>query len=204
MSKVNLKESLREIFSKFKIDPSVHGIKLEEVALETEGRLKDGTPVFTSADSFAIGVDVYTKDEEGNKVAAAAGRYELETGEFIDVNELGQIAEMGIPELEEVEMTSDDLLSAINKLSERVSTLEGEKAQLETELSNAKNEAAKTAENLSAVKAELSAVKKQPAITSVKDKPTTKVVLGTEKKEKSFSQMTLKERIQKNIENIKK
>ncbi len=204
MSKVNLKESLREIFSKFKIDPSVHGIKLEEVALETEGRLKDGTPVFTSADSFAIGVDVYTKDEEGNKVAAAAGRYELETGEFIDVNELGQIAEMGIPELEEVEMTSDDLLSAINKLSERVSTLEVEKAQLETELSNAKNEAAKTAENLSAVKAELSAVKKQPAITSVKDKPTTKVVLGTEKKEKSFSQMTLKERIQKNIENIKK
>ena len=203
MSKVNLKESLKEIFSKFKIDPTVHGIKLEEVALEVEGRLKDGTPVFTSAESFAIGVDVYTKDEEGNKVAAAAGRYELETGEFIDVNELGQIAEMGMPEMEE-EMSSDDLLSAINKLSERVSQLETVNADLTTQLSNAKNEAAKSAENLSAVKAELSAVKKQPAIASVKDKATTKVVFASEKKEKSFAQMTLKERINKNIENIKK
>ena len=202
MSKVNLKESLKEIFSKFKIDPSVHGIKLEEVALETEGRLKDGTPVFTSADSFAIGVDVYTKDEEGNKVAAAAGRYELETGEFIDVNELGQIAEMGIPEMEE-EMSSDDLLSAINKLSERVSQLETVNAELSTELSNAKNEAAKSAENLSAVKAELSAVKKQPATVSVKEKNTTRVIMGEQKAEKPFNQMTLRERIVKNIEKIK-
>jgi hypothetical protein len=203
MSKVNLKESLKEIFSKFKIDPSVHGIKLEEVALETEGRLKDGTPVFTSANSFAIGVDVYTKDEEGNKVAAAAGRYELETGEFIDVNELGQIAEMGIPELEEVEMTSDDLLSAINKLSERVSQLETVNAELTTELSNAKNEAAKSAENLSAVRAELSAVKKQPATVSVKEKNPTRVIMGEQKAEKPFNQMTLRERIVKNIEKIK-
>lgn len=203
MSKVNLKESLKEIFSKFKIDPSVHGIKLEEVALETEGRLKDGTPVFTSANSFAIGVDVYTKDEEGNKVSAAAGRYELETGEFIDVNELGQIAEMGIPELEEVEMTSDDLLSAINKLSERVSQLETVNAELTTELSNAKNEAAKSAENLSAVKAELSAVKKQPATVSVKEKNPTRVIMGEQKADKPFNQMTLRERIVKNIEKIK-
>jgi hypothetical protein len=202
MSKVNLKESLKEIFSKFKIDPSVHGIKLEEVALETEGRLKDGTPVFTSADSFAIGVDVYTKDEEGNKVAAAAGRYELETGEFIDVNELGQIAEMGIPEMEE-EMSSDDLLSAINKLSERVSQLETVNAELTTELSNAKNEAAKSAENLSAVKAELSAVKKQPATVSVKEKNPTRVIMGEQKADKPFNQMTLRERIVKNIEKIK-
>jgi hypothetical protein len=202
MSKVNLKESLKEIFSKFKIDPSVHGIKLEEVALETEGRLKDGTPVFTSADSFAIGVDVYTKDEEGNKVAAAAGRYELETGEFIDVNELGQIAEMGIPEMEE-EMSSDDLLSAINKLSERVSQLETVNAELSTELSNAKNEAAKSAENLSAVKAELSAVKKQPATVSVKEKNPTRVIMGEQKADKPFNQMTLRERIVKNIEKIK-
>lgn len=203
MSKNNLKESLKAIFSKFGIDPSVHGIKLEEVALETEGRLSDGTPIFTSADSFAIGVDVYTKDEEGNKVPASAGRYELETGEFIDVNELSQVAEMGIPKMEE-EMSSDDLLSAINKLSERVSTLEGEKAALETELSQVRGEASKTAENLGAVKAELAAVKKQPAIASVKEKTSTRVVLGETKKEKPFSQMTLGERIKNNLQNIKK
>jgi hypothetical protein len=203
MSKVNLKQSLREIFSKFKIDPSVHGIKLEEVALEMEGKLKDGTPVYTSASSFAIGADVYTKDEEGNKVTAAAGRYELETGEFIDVNELGQIAEMGIPELEEVEMSADDLLSAINKLSERVSSLEVEKAELETQLTVAKSEVRKSSESLGAVKAELAAVKKQPATVSVKEKNSTRVIMGEQKAEKPFNQMTLRERIVKNIEKIK-
>jgi hypothetical protein len=203
MSKVNLKQSLKEIFSKFKIDPSVHGIKLEEVALEMEGKLKDGTPVYTSASSFAIGADVYTKDEEGNKVTAAAGRYELETGEFIDVNELGQIAEMGIPELEEVEMSADDLLSAINKLSERVSSLEVEKAELETQLTVAKSEVKKTSESLGAVKAELAAVKKQPATVSVKEKNPTRVIMGEQKAEKPFNQMTLRERIVKNIEKIK-
>ncbi len=203
MSKSNLKESLKSIFSKFGIDPSVHGIKLEEVQLEVEGKLKDGTPIFTSAESFSIGVEVYTKDEEGNKVPAAAGRYELESGEFIDVNEASQIAEMGLPEMEE-EMSSDDLLSAINKLSERVSVLETEKTALETELATVKGEAAKAVENLGAVKAELAAVKKQPAIASVKEKANTRVNLNAEKKEKPFSQMTLGERIKKNLENIKK
>jgi len=203
MSKSNLKESLKSIFSKFGIDPSVHGIKLEEVQLEVEGKLKDGTPIFTSAESFSIGVEVYTKDEEGNKVPAAAGRYELESGEFIDVNEASQIAEMGLPEMEE-EMSSDDLLSAINKLSERVSVLETEKTALETELATVKGEAAQAVENLGAVKAELAAVKKQPAIASVKEKANTRVNLNAEKKEKPFSQMTLGERIKKNLENIKK
>lgn len=202
MSKTNLKESLKSIFSKFGIDPSVHGIKLEEVQLETEGKLKDGTPIYTSAESFAVGADVYTKDDQGNKVPAAAGRYELESGEYIDVNELSQVAEMGVPEME-AEMSSDDLLSAINKLSERVSTLEGEKSALETELEAVKNQAAKATENLGAVKAELAAVKKQPATVSVKEKNPTRVIMGEQKTEKPFSQMTLRERIIKNIEKIK-
>lgn len=202
MSKTNLKDSLKNIFSKFGIDPSVHGIKLEEVKLETEGKLMDGTPIYTSAESFAIGAEVYTKDAEGNMIPATAGRYELESGEFIDVNEASQIAEMGLPEMEE-EMSSDDLLSAINKLSERVSTLEGEKTALETELAAVKNQAAKATENLGAVKAELAAVKKQPATVSVKEKNPTRVILGDQKSEKPFNQMTLRERIVNNIEKIK-
>jgi hypothetical protein len=100
-------------------------------------------------------------------------------------------------------MSSDDLLSAINKLSERVSQLETVNAELSTELSNAKNEAAKSAENLSAVKAELSAVKKQPATVSVKEKNPTRVIMAEQKADKPFNQMTLRERIVKNIEKIK-
>ncbi len=197
----NLKESIAAIFQKFAIDPKAYGINLEtEVNLEVEARLKDGTPIFTSAESFAIGVDVYTKDEEGNKMPAAQGRYELETGEFIDVNELGQIAEMGIPEMEE-EMSSADLLSAIEKLTERVASLEGQNSTLNAELNKAEDKIEELSAVLKNTKTELSSLKKQPAAPSVKEQK--RVVLGADKKEKSFAQMTLRERIIKNIENIK-
>jgi predicted RNase H-like nuclease (RuvC/YqgF family) len=162
--------------------------------------LKDGTPIFTSADSFAIGVDVYTKDSEGNNVPASQGRYELETGEFIDVNELGQIAEMGIPEMEE-EMSSVDLVNAIEKLAERVASLEGTNETLTAELATAENKIAELSSVLKNTKTELSSLKKQPAAASIKE--TKRVVLGAEIKEKPFAQMTLRERIIKNIENIK-
>jgi len=197
----NLKDSIKAIFQKFAIDPKAYGINLEtEVNLEVEARLKDGTPIFTSAESFAIGVDVYTKDSEGNKVPAAQGRYELETGEFIDVNELGQIAEMGLPEMEE-EMSSADLLNAIEKLTERVASLEGQNSTLNAELNKAEDKIEELSAVLKNTKTELSSLKKQPAAPSVKE--TKRVVLGADKKEKSFSQMTLLERISKNIENIK-
>jgi len=197
----NLKESIAAIFQKFAIDPKAYGINLEtEVNLEVEARLKDGTPIFTSAESFAIGVDVYTKDEEGNKMPAAQGRYELETGEFIDVNELGQIAEMGIPEMEE-EMSSADLLSAIEKLTERVASLEGQNSTLNAELTKAEDKIEELSAVLKNTKTELSSLKKQPAAPSMKEQK--RVVLGADKKEKSFAQMTLRERIIKNIENIK-
>lgn len=199
----NLKESIKAIFQKFAVDPKAYGINLEtEVQLETEGKLKDGTPIYTSAESFAIGVDVYTKDSEGNNVPAAQGRYELETGEFIDVNELGQIAEMGLPEMEE-EMSSQDLVNAIEKLTERVASLEGTNESLTAELATAEGKIQELSSLLKNTKTELSSLRKQPAAASVKE--TKRVVLGAhpEVKEKPFAQMTLRERIIKNIENIK-
>jgi hypothetical protein len=197
----SLKNSIKAIFEKFAVDPKAYGINLEtEVNLETEGKLMDGTPIYTSAPAFAIGVDVYTKDEEGNKVPAAQGRYELETGEFIDVNEMGMVAEMGLPELEE-EMNAADLLVAIERLTERVSVLETENSSLSAELASVKANGEKITSQLNSTKAELSSLKKQPAAASVKE--IKRVNFNAEKKEKSFSQMTLKERILKNIENIK-
>lgn len=197
----NLKESIKAIFQKFSVDPKAYGINLEsEVNLEVEARLKDGTPIFTSAESFAVGVDVYTKDTEGNKVPAAQGRYELETGEYLDVNELGQVAEMGVPEMEE-EMSSADLLTAIEKLTERVSSLENTNNSLNTELAKAEDKIEELSAQLKNTKTELSSLRKQPAAPSVKEQK--RVILGAEKNEKPFAQMTLRERIIKNIENIK-
>lgn len=197
----NLKESIKAIFQKFSVDPKAYGINLEtEINLEVEARLKDGTPIFTSAESFAVGVDVYTKDSEGNKVPAAQGRYELETGEYLDVNELGQVAEMGVPEMEE-EMSSQDLLTAIEKLTERVASLEGTNNSLNAELTKAEDKIEELSAQLKNTKTELSSLRKQPAAASVKEQK--RVILGAEKNEKPFAQMTLRERIIKNIENIK-
>jgi uncharacterized coiled-coil protein SlyX len=197
----NLKESIKAIFQKFSVDPKAYGINLEtEINLEVEARLKDGTPIFTSAESFAVGVDVYTKDSEGNKVPAAMGRYELETGEYLDVNELGQVAEMGVPEMEE-EMSSQDLVTAIEKLTERVASLEGTNNSLNAELTKAEDKIEELSAQLKNTKTELSSLRKQPAAPSVKEQK--RVILGAEKNEKPFAQMTLRERIIKNIENIK-
>ena len=198
----NLKESIKAIFQKFAIDPKAYGIALEtEVNLETEIKLIDGTSVFTSADALAIGVDVYTKDESGASVPAMAGQYSISTGEILTVNDMGQVEEISMPEMEQ-EMSSQDLLSAIEKLSERVSHLETENSTLVAELGAIKNEKDSVASQLNTTKAELSALKKQPAIASVKENKT-RVALSADKNEKPFSQMTLRERIVKNIENIK-
>jgi len=198
----NLKESIKAIFQKFAIDPKAYGIELETaVNLETEVKLLDGTSIFTSANALAVGVDVYTKDASGANVPAMAGQYSLETGEVLSVNEMGQVEEISMPDMAQ-EMSSQDLLAAIEKLSERVSTLEGENTTLAAELAAIKTEKDKVAGQLNTTKAELSALKKQPAATSVKENKT-RVILGAEKSEKPFSQMTLRERIIKNIENIK-
>ena len=198
----NLKESIAAIFQKFSVDPKAYGINLEtEVNLETEAKLADGTSIFTSADSFVVGADVYTKDDQGNKVAAMAGEYQLETGEMVSVNDAGQVEEISMPEETQTEMSSADLLSAIEKLTERVASLEGQNSTLNAELTKAEDKIEELSSVLKNTKTELSSLKKEPAAPSVKEQK--RVVLGADKKEKSFAQMTLLERISKNIENIK-
>ena len=197
----NLKESIAAIFQKFSVDPKTYGINLEtEVNLETEAKLSDGTSIFTSADSLVIGADVYTKDAQGNKVAAMAGDYQLESGEIVTVNEMGQVDEIASPDMAQ-EMSSADVLSAIEKLTERVASLEGQNSTLNAELTKAEDKIEELSAVLKNTKTELSSLKKQPAAPSVKEQK--RVILGADKKEKSFGQMTLLERISKNIENIK-
>jgi hypothetical protein len=200
---MNVRDSIKAIFAKHNIDPSAHGIQLsEQVALEVQGQLMDGTAIFTSAESFAVGADCYTKDESGAMVPCVAGEYQLADGTIITIGEDSKIAEIGMPQMEQ-EMSSTDLLSAIESLSNRVSALEGEKATLETQLALEKSKNDKSSSDLSTLKAELSALRKAPAIESVKSK----VELKSAKKaiestpSKPYAKMTLKERIAFNLEN---
>jgi hypothetical protein len=167
----NIKEQIKSVFNKYGIDPSTVGIKFEEEAtaeapatelqFAVEGTLSDGTKIYSTANEWVAGVDIYTQDAEGNPVSVPAGEYMLEDGvTMVTVGEDGMVASIGAMEVE-TEMSSEDLVSVISTLSEqiasqntRISALEGEKTEL--------------AAALAASKTELASVKKAPAVPSVK------------------------------------
>ena len=168
----NIKEQIKSVFNKYGIDPSTVGIKFEEesaaaeapateVKFAVEGTLADGTKIYSTADEWAVGVDIYTQDAEGNPVPVPAGEYLLEDGVTkVYVGEDGKVSEIEREE-QSTEMSSEDLVAVIGQLSERIAALEVEKTELAAAVESAKNDA-------EAVKAELASVKKAPAVPSVK------------------------------------
>jgi hypothetical protein len=166
----NIKEQIKSVFSKYGIDPSSVGIKFEEEAAATtetkvefavEGTLADGTKIYSTANEWVVGVDIYTQDAEGNPVPVPAGDYLLEDGVTkVVVGEDGKVAEIEKEE-QSTEMSSDDLVAVIGSLSERISALENDKTELSAAL-------AASQEEVKSVKSELASVKKAPAVPSVK------------------------------------
>ena len=168
----NIKEQIKSVFNKYGIDPSTVGIKFEEettaaeapateVKFAVEGTLADGTKIYSTADEWVVGVDIYTQDAEGNPVPVPAGDYLLEDGiTKVSVGEDGKVAEIEREE-QSTEMSSEDLVAVIGNLSERIAALETEKTELAAAVETAKNETA-------TIKAELASVKKAPAVPSVK------------------------------------
>jgi hypothetical protein len=167
----NIKEQIKSVFNKYGIDPSTVGIKFEEetaaeapateVKFAVEGTLADGTKIYSTADEWTVGVDIYTQDAEGNPVPVPAGEYLLEDGVTkVYVGEDGKVSEIEREE-QSTEMSSEDLVAVIGSLSERIAALESEKTELAAAVESAKKDT-------ESVKAELASVKKAPAVPSVK------------------------------------
>jgi len=168
----NIKEQIKSVFNKYGIDPSTVGIKFEEETTATEapatelkfaveGTLSDGTKIYSTANEWVVGVDIYTMDAEGNPVPVPAGEYLLEDGVTkVVVGEDGMVAEIEREE-QSTEMSGEDLVAVIGSLSERIAVLESEKTELAAAVESAKKDA-------DAVKSELASVKKAPAVPSVK------------------------------------
>ena len=176
---MNFKDTLKQIFSKNGIDPKTVGVKFEEettITLVAENQLEDGTAIYSTADAWAEGVDVYTKDADGNPVPLAEGEYMCADGTKLMVGADGKVAAIEMPEVETEDMSSEDLLNVISTLSERVSALETANTQLSSQVSTEQEVARKAVSDLNTVKAELAALKKKPATESV-----TEQKLGKEK-----------------------
>lgn len=192
---MNIKENLKAIFQKFNINPEVHGVQFSddsadavaEIKLSASGKLADGTEIYSTADAWGIGVDVFTKDADGNPVALVEGEYILEDGSTISVGADGMIAEIESAETKE-EMSSDDLLAVIDSLSNRVSALETERTELSAQLADATQSKDAVTTELANTKTELSALKKAPAAPSVRENFNRVAVREAAKKE-SVSEM---------------
>ena len=192
---MNIKENLKAIFQKFNINPEVHGVQFSddsadavaEIKLSASGKLADGTEIYSTADAWGIGVDVFTKDADGNPVALVEGEYTLEDGSTISVGADGMIAEIESAETKE-EMSSDDLLAVIDSLSNRVSALETERTELSAQLADATQSKDAVTTELANTKTELSALKKAPAAPSVRENFNRVAVREAAKKE-SVSEM---------------
>lgn len=166
----DIKNQIKAVFAKYNIEPSALGIKFEDESTEApatelqfmvEGTLSDGTRIYSTASEWVAGVDIYTRDAEGNPVPVPAGTYVLEDNlTTVVVGEDSMVAEITTVEVE-TEMSSEDLVAVIGQLSERIAALEVEKTELAAAVESAKKDT-------DAVKSELASVKKAPAVPSVK------------------------------------
>ena len=80
--------------------------KQEEVKLEYQAKLTDGTIIVSSADALEAGVDVSILTEDGTTMPLPAGKYETEDGIGFSVEEEGVVAE--IYEEEEAEEETEE------------------------------------------------------------------------------------------------
>ena len=156
---------IQDILNKFTPMLSKHGIKLsvEEtvapeatpVAMAVEGALADGTMIYSSADAFAEGVDVFVMDADGNPTPLADGEYTMDNGMTIVVA-AGVIESMAeaITEEPTVEVTVEQ------EVAETYS-----KEQVEGLLNNIISE---FEAKLSAAEKQITELSKAPAATTVK------------------------------------
>jgi hypothetical protein len=186
---MEVKDRIYQIMAKAQEKLSVHGIKLstevtkeetaEALKFMVETALEDGTIVFTPAESWDLGVEIYTKDADGNPVAVADGDYIVADGTVLSVLD-GKVSAI-TPKVEdevEVEVTVEaeqaeqaEVLTkqyvddALTALTEQFNNL---KAEFEKIVSSKEIEMAEVSKELDTVKAAYTALSTQAAAVSVK------------------------------------
>ena len=190
---MEVKNRIYQIMAKAQEKLSAHGIKLsvdestevtkeetaEALKFMVETALEDGTIVFTPAESWDLGVEIYTKDADGNPVAVADGDYIAADGTVLSVLE-GKVSAITPKEEEEVEveitveaeqseqaevLTKQYVDDVVGALVEQFNNL---KAEFEKIVSSKEIEMAEVAKELDTVKAAYTALSTQAAAVSVK------------------------------------
>jgi hypothetical protein len=190
---MEVKDRIYQIMAKAQEKLSAHGIKLsvddtaevtkeetaEALKFMVETALEDGTIVFTPAESWDLGVEIYTKDVDGNPVAVADGDYIVADGTVLSVLE-GKVSAITPKTEDEVEvevtveaeqaeqaevLTKQYVDDALTALTEQFNNL---KAEFEKIVSSKEIEMAEVSKELDTVKAAYTALSTQAAAVSVK------------------------------------
>jgi ribosomal protein L29 len=187
---MEVKDRIYQIMAKAQEKLSAHGIKLsvddtaevtkeetaEALKFMVETALEDGTIVFTPAESWDLGVEIYTKDVDGNPVAVADGDYIVADGTVLSVLD-GKVSAITPKAEDEVEvevtveaeqaevLTKQYVDDALTALTEQFNNL---KAEFEKIVSSKEIEMAEVSKELDTVKAAYTALSTQAAAVSVK------------------------------------
>lgn len=180
---MEVKDRIYQIIAKAQEKLSAHNIKLsvdesaevtkeetaEALKFMVETALEDGTIVFTPAESWDLGVEIYTKDADGNPVAVADGDYIVADGTVLSVLEGKVSAITPKKEAEQAEqaevLTKQYVDDALTAITEQITEL---KAEFQKILSSKEIEMSQVAKELDTVKAAYSALSNQAAAVSVK------------------------------------
>ena len=159
---------IQDILNKFTPMLSKHGIKLSveettapqatQVVMAAEGTLTDGTMIYSSADAFAEGVDVFVMDASGNPTPLADGEYTLDSG-------ITMMVVNGVIESMAEGMTEEPVAPAEMPVAQAEATETYSKEQVEGLLKNVITE---FEAKLSAAEAKITELSQAPAATTVK------------------------------------
>jgi hypothetical protein len=156
---------IQEILKKFAPQLAKHGVKLSveetapeatQVVMAAEGALADGTMIYSSADAFAEGVDVFVMDRDGNPTPLADGEYTMDNGMVIVVA-AGVIESMA-------EAITEEPIAPADAVAQEVAESYS-KEQVEGLLKNVISE---FEAKLSAAEKQITELSKAPAATTVK------------------------------------
>ena len=199
--------------------------KQEEVSLEFQAKLEDGTIIVSTAESLEAGVDVSVLTEDGTTMLLPVGEYKTEDGQGFSVEVEGVVAELYEKEeevveeeateetekeemneeiTEEVEETEAVEFDSVAFMDEVKSVVVDLMSNVNTEIETLKSELAElksTNEELSSEKEKLSAqvveLSNEPAANPVDINKFS--ALGKELTPRDIAKMTKRERILYNI-----
>ena len=109
---MELKERIAALFQNYNVNLSVEEPTTEaaEEVKFAEGKLEDGTMIYTDAEAWEAGVNIYIMNDEGEKIAVPTGEYILEDGRAVAV------ADGVVESISEAEATEEEAEKENNSL----------------------------------------------------------------------------------------